>query len=73
MLYDYSHYTYDYTVNYKTLQVAIMFSSGRKLLLVLKIIIKMYVRKLLIIPFVGEIIPPQEYVRGLNTSTNMHR
>lgn len=28
MLYDYSHYTYDYTVNYKTLQVAIMFSSG---------------------------------------------
>lgn len=31
MLYDYSHYTYDYTVNYKTLRVAIMFSSGRKL------------------------------------------
>lgn len=38
MLYDYSHYTYDYTVNYKTLQVAIMFSSGGDLPPVLKII-----------------------------------
>lgn len=58
MLYDYSHYTYDYTVNYKTLQVAIMFSNGGELPLVLKIIRKMYARKRLIIPFVGEIIPP---------------